>query len=379
MKSWWNKRIIPTLPTLRVITRFLWGGFLVIAILVGFKYIFFTNCLSVGSVKACITSAINSSDTFFAIGGILVAIVALIPTFWIEGKIKDAKKEVSQKIFEDVRENMQRLSKAQMLIFDADRYQSHASLLVRDGFVQEAIHLWPAFKTEEYGKLSKAFSSAITEEFYQGAGIGIDMHAQIQGLSIPKKLMGSYIERAIFYSEGAVSSDENLDRDDLVNLACMYGCCARYEDMIRAIERAIKFDENAKDDFQETKRLALLMYACQSDRRRIEKLGRKIGKDLPLSKAEFVRIISKVDLQSLTGYIRFFALKKRSNIMEEAVYLLTMTPQDVQGQRRVSGLYLTMGGKDRHDIPLKTGDQTSMEEFFEEVDKELYVICSYEG
>jgi len=51
VKSWWFKRVIPTLPTLQVIARFLWGLFLVVAILVGFKYLFFTSCLSIGNVK----------------------------------------------------------------------------------------------------------------------------------------------------------------------------------------------------------------------------------------------------------------------------------------------------------------------------------------
>src|SRR6266851_4482225 len=122
VKSWWSRRVIPTLPTLQVITRFLWGLFLVVAILVGFKYLFFTSCLSVGNVKECVSSSVDSSSTLFAIGGILVAIVALIPTFWIEGRIRDAKKEVSQAVSESVKADMQCLSEAQMLIFDADRY-----------------------------------------------------------------------------------------------------------------------------------------------------------------------------------------------------------------------------------------------------------------
>src|SRR5260370_42540066 len=156
IKFWWTRRIIPTLPTLQVITRFLWGLFLIVGILGGFKYLFFTSCIGVGNVKECVSSNLDSSNTLFAIGGILVAIVALIPTFWIEGKIRDAKKEVSQEIFEAVKENMQRLSKAQMLIFDADKYLSPAVLLIRDGFIQQAVKLWPAFKEEEYQKLSIA-------------------------------------------------------------------------------------------------------------------------------------------------------------------------------------------------------------------------------
>ncbi len=67
IKSWWNRRLVPTLPTLRVFSRFLVGAFLTIAILVGFKYLFFTSCVSVGNVKECVSSHIDSSNTLFAI------------------------------------------------------------------------------------------------------------------------------------------------------------------------------------------------------------------------------------------------------------------------------------------------------------------------
>lgn len=375
IKFWWTRRIIPTLTTLQVITRFLWGLFLIVAILVGFKYLFFTSCIGVGNVKECISSNLDSSSTLFAIGGILVAIVALIPTFWIEGKIKDAKKEVSQEIFEAVKENMQCLSKAQMLIFDADKYLSPAVLLIRDGFIQQAVKLWPAFKEEEYRKLSSAFSGAVIEEFYQGPGVA-SMNSVIQGVSIPKGQIGLYINKAIFYLEETVLNSGNPGRDGLVNLACMYGCAGRYGEMIRVIEKAIKVDENARDDLQEAKRLSLLIRACGTDRKKIEKLGKKIGKDLPLSKDEFVRTIMTVDLQTLNGYINFFAIRKQGSGVGDFVYMIKITAVDKQGQRLVSGIYCTLlESKDRKDIPSTTGQQVSIEEFFSEVDKELYVIC----
>jgi hypothetical protein len=264
IKSWWNKRLIPTLPTLKVILGFLKGLFFVVAILVGFRYLFFTSCLSVGNVKDCVSSSVDSSSTLFAIGGILVAIVALIPTFWIERRIMDAKKEVSQEVSELVKTDMQRLSNAHMLIFDADRYPSPATLLIRDTLIQQAVNLWPAYKQEEYRKLGEAFSRAVIQEFYQASGHGV-----MQGVSIPKGQMFTYISKGIFYLEETVLNSESPDRDGLVNLACMYGCAGRYEEMIRVIERTIKVDENSRDDFQEAKNLILLMLACGTNRGKI--------------------------------------------------------------------------------------------------------------
>lgn len=372
------KRFIPTPQTWRIITIFLLRLLLVLVILFFFKVIFFTNCLSVENIKACATSDVEGTNTLFAIGGILVAIVALIPTFWIEGKIRGAKEEVGQEILNEVKENMQRLSKAQMLIFDADRYINPSVLLIRDGLIQQVVQLWPAFKEEEYRKLARAFSGAVREEFYQSPGIA-GMISVMQGVSIPKGQMLFYISKAIFYLEETVLNSENPDREGLVNLACMYGCAGRYDEMIRVIERAIKVDANARDDFQEAKSLSLLMLACGTDRRKIEKLGIKIGKELPLSKDEFVRTIKKVDLQNLRGYINFFAIKKHRSAAEEYVYVIKITAVDEQGQRSVCGLYLTLESKDSKEIPLSAGQTVSMEEFFDEVDKDLFVICYAEG
>ncbi len=215
-KSWWTRRIIPTLPTLQVITRFLWGLFLVVAILIGFEFLFYTSCLTVGSVKACVTSVINGGDTLFAIGGILVAIVALIPTFWIDGKIRDAKKEVGQQIFEEVRDNMERLSNAQMLIFEAGKYQAVGELLTKEELIQQAVSLWPSFKQEEYRKLGDNFSSAVIRGFYQGLGRGTNLYTEA---SLNREQIRLYVSKAIFYLEETLQNAEAASREELVNLA----------------------------------------------------------------------------------------------------------------------------------------------------------------
>jgi hypothetical protein len=159
----------------------------------------------------------------------------------------------------------------------------------------------------------------------------------------------------------------------------MYGCAFRYEDMIRTIERAIKVDENAKDDFQEAKRLSLLVYACGSNRYLIEKLGKKIGKELPLSKTEFVRIVSKVDLESRRGrFIEFFAVRRQRSSSTDYVYIIKMSATEEQGQRLVFGLYLTViKGTDKQDVTT-LDEKIPIEEFYDRVDKELFVICFVE-
>jgi hypothetical protein len=185
-----------------------------------------------------------------------------------------------------------------------------------------------------------------------------------------------YLSKAIFYLEETVQLPKATGREELVNLACMYGCAFRYDDMIRTIERALKVDENARDDFQEAKRLSVLVYACGTNRQHIEKLGRKVGKDLPLSKKEFESIINKVDLQSRRGrFIEFFAVRRQLNSSTDYIYIIKMSADESQGQRFVFGSYLTViKSEDRNDVTA-IDEKITIEEFYERVDQKLFIIC----
>jgi tetratricopeptide (TPR) repeat protein len=368
-------------PTLRLLFFFSLWALIILSILAVFKYVFLTSCINVGRVKECVTSAVDSSGTLFAIGGILIAIVALVPTFWTDSKIRDAKKEIIREVGENIQESMQRLNKAQILIFEADKYQKAADLISKELLIEEAIRLWSPFKQEGDRKLGNDFSLAVISEFYQSPSKGKDLQAIMQGTVLNRDQIISYLNKAIFYLEETPRNSESPDRDILVNLACMYGCARRYEEMIRVIEQAIKVDENSRDDLQESKRLSLLMLACGTDRRKIEKLGKKIGKELPLTKTEFLRIINSVDLEKRQDYyIYFFGLRRQSRISKNDVYITKIAASNVQGQRLiVSGLYYSVfEDQNMKDILSKEGQPILIEEAFDEVDKELYVICFVE-
>lgn len=386
IKSWWNRRLIPTLPTLRVFLGFLLGLFLIIAILIGFKYLFFTNCVSIGNVKECVSSTVNSSDTFFAMGGILVAIVALIPTLWIDSKIRDAKKEVSQEIAEDVKGSMQRLSNAQILIFEADTFKSPADLLLKEGNIQRAVNLWPAFRKEEYRKLGNAFSEVVIDTFYQGLGVISTNIIMAQSLTVLTNQLSLYTNRAIFYLEETVLHAEVADREGLVRLACMYGCGGKYEEMIRVIEKSLKIDENARDDFQEPRRLSLLVRACGTDKRKIEKLSKKIEKDLPLSKEEFIGVLEELS-HIYNGFpCDFFAIARQSNNKEHAYTIRITSFGNGSDGMKLGGQIIRefSNGNDVQDIPPHGSLPPSewllpVEEFFNQVNNQYYVICYNEA
>ncbi len=282
---------------------------------------------------------------------------------------------------------MQRLSNAQMLVFEADRYNSPAALLIREDNIQQAVSMWPAFKKEEYRKLSSAYSEAVIDAFYQGLGVISTDTLMTQSLAVYTNQLNRYIDRAIFYLEETVLHSETADRDGLVRLACMYGCAGRYELMIRVIERALKVDENARDDFQEPKRLSLLVRACGIDKRKIEKLGKKIAKELPLSKDEFTQVFKDQSRQSLSGvYDDFFAIMRQPN-SKGSVYTVRITSHsnDDNGIRVGGQIFEEFSkGEDLQPIPPSDGRPPSdrllpVEEFFNEINKQFFVICYKEA
>src|SRR5262249_25392546 len=147
------------------------------------------------NVRYCATAGASDSSTLLTIGSLLLAFVVIIPTFWIESKIKDAGKEASQSILNEVREDMQRLSKAQMLVFEAGQYENPAALFTKEQLIREAIALWPPFRQTEYRKLGDDFSRVIINSFYAAQGSGND----IRGIGIQKDQLPWYVNRAIAY------------------------------------------------------------------------------------------------------------------------------------------------------------------------------------
>jgi hypothetical protein len=205
IKRVWTNRIA---PKLRVLFFFLLWALVILLIVDAFKYAFLMSCISVGSVKECVTSGVDSSGTLFALGGILVAIVALVPTLWTDSKIREAKNEVIREATKNVQESMQRLNQAQILMFEADRYQNAVYLPDRESLIQNAIRLWPFFKEEGDRKPGNDFSRAVIANFYRNLGGTV---AYLQANTIfTRDLMRSYLNKAIFYLEEAVRSSENL-------------------------------------------------------------------------------------------------------------------------------------------------------------------------
>jgi len=159
----------------------------------------------------------------------------------------------------------------------------------------------------------------------------------------------------------------------------MYGCAEKYDLMIRTIEQAVHIDDNARDDFQDTKRLSLLILACDSRKSSIEKLGKKIGMDLPLSKQQFTKIIKDIHLETANlSYPKCYAIKKvpdQTKSAAYAVYIIKFFSNNGGASVHSAQYFRAISTLITIDDLIPPGQEISVDDFFEKVDHEFFVIC----
>lgn len=339
----------------------------ILGILTFFKYVFLTNCVAIGNIKECATSDVNSSDTLFALGGVLVAILAIIPTFWNERRIEDAKKDIERKIFDNFREDMDKVVQAQGILssLPATYPDTFAGYTERQSSIEQAVTIWPPLKQREHRRWGIELARAI---FYR--------------ISYPADVKTWIITNAIRFLEESVTTDP--DAEALLCLACMYGCRGEYDSMINCTKKAVKLDGDIKEQFQDNTILLTLINACGNSRDRMEKLGNSIGLELPFSKEGFCRAMRRVDWVAQRGtYLNWTAIKKPGRPEGQGRFIVKVTAaNDLDGEKVHAFCYHqdSMGGN-AYEPEMEIGDrsnQVTLEKLYEELNQTFFIICMNE-
>lgn len=361
IKFIWAKILSPT--SRKVFFLFAWA-LIILGILALFKYVFLTSCVTIGNIKECATADVNSSSTLFALGGVLVAILAIIPAFWNERRIEDAKKDIERKIFDSVREDMNKVVQAQAILSSLPKTypDTFAGYTEMQSSIERAVTIWPPLKQSEYRGWGIRLAGAI---FY--------------GVHYPADLKTWIVTNAVRFLEESVASDP--DAEALLYLACMYGYRDEYDAMLASTKKAIKLDEDIKEQFQENTVLLTLISACGNNRDRMEKLGKVISLELPVSKEDFCRAMRKVDwVAQRSTFLNWTAIKKPGRTGDQGRYTIkTMAADDTNGEQVYASCInqATMGGNvytPEQKIG-NSGNQVTLEKLYEELDKAFLLIC----
>src|SRR5258708_5164666 len=360
VKAVWNNLLSPTSRKLFFIC--LWA-FVLLGVLTFFKYVFLTSCITVENVKECTISDVNSSNTLFALGGVLVAILAITPAFWNERRIGAAKEDIEKKIFDSIREDMNKVVQAQTILSSLPKTpQTFAGFTETQDSIERAVTIWTPLKQVEYRRWGITLAQVI-----------------IYKVNHPADLKTWIVTNAIRFLEESVNSD--TDAEALLYLACMYGYRDEYDAMIIYTKKAVKIDEEIKERFQEVIILLTLMRACGNNRDRMEKLGKSIGMELPVSKEGFCRAMRKVDWVERRGtYLNWTAIKKPGRSGDQGWFTIkTMAADELNGEKVYASCYNqdAVGGN-TYAPEEQIGDrdnQVTLEELYERLDKTYFLIC----
>lgn len=176
-------------------------------------------------------------------------------------------------------------ARAEKLLLEAEKLAP--SLMKKDALVNEAVTLWPDFRQTELRQLGIEMSAAVIgDEDYlkrKNMQVAIGSHeSSMWKLPLEAEERTYFIEHAIEYLTETVLQTANADAQGMVYLACMYGYCHQYNDMMLALERARQIEsirQVMKDEFRDRPMLFLLLGACDSNQAKIERLRETL--DLP--------------------------------------------------------------------------------------------------
>jgi len=170
----------------------------------------------------------------------------------------------------------------------------------------------------------------------------------------------------------------NIDKPNskgLIYLACMYGYQKGYNEMMKILDLAIKTDEEAREEFQESRKLLTLLSACASDRTRLEKLGKKIGLVFPATKSSFCSSLENIDIVGRTTYIHWIAVgRPRTSYGEECFIIKIFAHDEVMG-RKVDAFYHKVNDASNITIIAEQDNPIDIEELFNRINPNFFLIC----
>lgn len=176
-------------------------------------------------------------------------------------------------------------ARAEKLLLQAEKLAT--SLMEKDALVNEAVALWSEFRQQELRQLGIEMSAAVIgdEDYLKWKTMQAAMGSQaasVRKIPLEPEERAYFIEHAIHYLTETVLETANSDAQGLVYLACIYGYCQQYDDMMLVLERAHQVGpirQVMKDEFRDRPMLFLFVRACSSDQAKIERLRETL--DLP--------------------------------------------------------------------------------------------------
>lgn len=296
----------------------------------------------------------------------------------------EALQEIERARVEAARQNaeaMQKIQKArdearaENILLSANKFAT--SLMEKDALVTEAVALNPDIKQRELRQMGIEMSIAVIDGYdpvtqrgrmVAGLGRGMIGYWKLDRNDIPR-----WANTAINYLRENVLETTLPDTDGLLYLACMFGYQKQFDEMIRVLGQAAKFDENIKEQFQKRKILQMLLRACNSDQIKLEVLRKSLS--LPLvSKKTFCEFLLNFDLTDFNGFIEWIAVKRPSATGKRGTFLIKITPPYPSNEGRVSADGQSITSWDFESV-IPNSEPVTIEELYKSLNALFILLC----
>jgi len=148
-----------------------------------------------------------------------------------------------------VREEMQKLSNADRLLLEADKYASN--FMEKERLVKAAVDIWPPYKPDRYRKLGIEMSITVTDGFELPKQMSLGLSGYRNRLR--KDEIVQLTNSGISYLRETVLNATTPDTDGLLYLACLYGYQQQFDEMVGIVEKTTNIDDRMKGKFRQRK------------------------------------------------------------------------------------------------------------------------------
>jgi TIR domain len=202
-----------------------------------------------------------------------------------------SNKGADEEALAKLRDEMQRQREADSFLLEAHKFAS--SLMQKDELINKAVELWPPYQQKEYRQLGLEMSAAVIDgvdhiKWKSMKAAGYTFEAPLFQLPLEEGERTFFTDHAIRYLTESVLNADNSDAQGLLYLACMYGYCQQYEEMMMVIDKASQISQivqTMKAEYRERPMVLILVGACGSDQTKIDQLREKLN--LPRTTKQF--------------------------------------------------------------------------------------------
>lgn len=293
-----------------------------------------------------------------------------------------ALREIEQARAEAARQNadaMQKIQKArdearaENILLEAKRFAT--SLMEKDARVNEALALYPDFKQRELRELGLEMSAAVVgnvdpiKQMYLRAG-GYPFDPPYSESRLDEEEREYFTDHAILYLTETVLHPAIPDAQGLLYLACVYGCCHQFDEMMMVLDKAAQISQIVqamKAEYRERPMMLILLGACGVDQARIERL--RVTLNIPETTEQFFcHYIAEVyplnPNYQRSEFIRWVAVKRPDAPGISGTSVISISPLFPSLNGTVYASALTPDGRPEHIVLPQDDKRVPIDELY---------------